>query len=459
MGVLHIINKNLGGAKMQLTKTVLVVLSLMLVTSVSVAAQPKLPDAGMTPANPFYFLDTMFDGFQSPESLADEKAAEMVAMAERSNDKGLEKARERYEKAMNKREKQAQEDENLAEEVARQSSNHMAVLARVREKAPEQARAALDKAINRSSEGRNNALNALEQKNRQRAGAVAKATLEEVIANAPDSAKKGLRQALEAQEKKGSKGSGKARDGSLSEQAKTGETPGKKDKGKSSMNNVSDGKKPEVTRGKQKSEEDGLGSDNESLEKGKTNTENRKETSDTKSKRDASKGKTKEPDRDMKDTENGNNQENFRMLVSDAPADIADFEYLNVHLSKTRIISGEGASPQELELEKIVDLTDVVGDAATHVLSTELEPGVYKKVGLYVASVDAKTGNTSANVKVPSNKLQIVKQFEVTENNVTSFVFDINVVRKGKGNEYNLLPVISESGVVGKDIGKVSEVD
>lgn len=39
-----------------------------------------------------------------------------------------------------------------------------------------------------------------------------------------------------------------------------------------------------------------------------------------------------------------------------------------------------------------------------------------------------------------------------------SFVFDVNVVKRGKTGEYNLLPVISESGVAAEDV-EVTEVD
>ncbi|MBR9680188.1 MAG: DUF4382 domain-containing protein [Candidatus Altiarchaeota archaeon] len=166
------------------------------------------------------------------------------------------------------------------------------------------------------------------------------------------------------------------------------------------------------------------------------------------------------------DTEAGTGDEsgdNFRLLISDAPADIGDFDYLIVHLSKTRIfrIDGGESGFEEKEIDASVDLTKLVGEASAEVLSTELEPGRYSKIELYVSSVDAKAGNSTANVMVPSNKLQIVNSFEVLENETTTFVFDINVVRKGLGNEYNLIPVISKSGVVGKDLGEneVEEVE
>ena len=58
---------------------------------------------------------------------------------------------------------------------------------------------------------------------------------------------------------------------------------------------------------------------------------------------------------------------------------------------------------------------------------------------------------------IPSGKLQIVKPFEIEPGEELSFVFDINVVRKGSEGGYNLLPVISESGVAGEDV-EVEEI-
>jgi len=180
-----------------------IVLALFVLMALPAAAQPELPDPGMTPDSPFYFMDRLFDVFQSAESLADERASEMVAMAEKGNENALERARQGYQKAMQKRQRQAEEDENTAEEVSRQASNHLAVLARVREQVPEQARAGIGRALDDSTNSRKKGLEELEKKNPERAGAVAEATLQEVMANAPEAAQEGLQRALEAVQRKG----------------------------------------------------------------------------------------------------------------------------------------------------------------------------------------------------------------------------------------------------------------
>jgi hypothetical protein len=219
----------------------------------------------------------------------------------------------------------------------------------------------------------------------------------------------------------------------------------------------------------------------------------------------------------------------FRLLISDQPVAIEDFDELNVSFDRARIFS-EGAEEeeedneteqeededelengeneteedelededelengdneteedeQEDELESgdneteeddgraddgdqrgfqvidldgaTVDLTQVVGDKAIGVFEGTLEEGRYTKVELYAADVEGILEDERVEVMIPSGKLQIVKPFEVVAGETLSFVFDINVVKKGQKQEYNLLPVISGSGVAGEDV-EVEEV-
>lgn len=171
---------------------------LVVFMTLPVLAQSDLPKPGITPDSPFYFMDRRFDVFQSAESLADERASEMVAMAEIAHESGLAKATVGYEKAMEKRQQQAEENEEAAEEVVRQSTNHLAVLASVREQVPDQAKAGIDIALNKSAQGRENALDTLRRQNPERASAVAEETLEDLIVNTPEGAQEGLQHALES---------------------------------------------------------------------------------------------------------------------------------------------------------------------------------------------------------------------------------------------------------------------
>lgn len=200
----------------------------------------------------------------------------------------------------------------------------------------------------------------------------------------------------------------------------------------------------------------------------------------------------------------------FRLLISDQPVAIDDFDSLNVSFDRARIFRGEADEdddstneseseetnetvPNETEVDganetgtnetetnetappesddeeadsedgddgfstidlddATVDLTEVVGDKAIGVFEGELEAGRYSKIELYASNVEGVVDGESVGVKIPSGKLQIVKPFEITPDEPVSFVFDINVVKKGNTGEYNLLPVIAESGVAGKDV-------
>ena len=234
---------------------------------------------------------------------------------------------------------------------------------------------------------------------------------------------------------------------------------------------------------------------------------------------------------------------NFRLLISDQPADIGDFDRLDVTFDGARIFGdapsdveddadddpadddtadqrendtetvengddnvssentgdnvssedndvADGGEPHgrgfyELDLpgdeDSTVDLTEVIGTRATSIFEGRLAPGQYRKIELSVASVDAELANGQSEesddedtesddhpvhgqdqpdeveVKVPSDRLQLTKPFEIDEEGQVDFVFDINVVRRGRTGRYNLLPVISQSGVAGRDV-EVEEV-
>jgi hypothetical protein len=168
----------------------------------------------------------------------------------------------------------------------------------------------------------------------------------------------------------------------------------------------------------------------------------------------------------------------FRLLISDQPTVIDDFDSLNVTISSARIFragddeevttgvinetstetgNGEGFIEFEFDAET-VDLTQVTGDRAVAVLEDELEAGQYTGIELHVDSAEGVVEGEDVDVKVPSNRLRIARPFEIAADEELGFVFDINVIRKGTMDEYNLLPVIGKSGVVGEDV-EVEEVD
>ena len=168
----------------------------------------------------------------------------------------------------------------------------------------------------------------------------------------------------------------------------------------------------------------------------------------------------------------------FRLLVSDAPADIDDFEELVVTLDGARLFhADEETESNETDEEETetngtddaatdtqagfttveiddatVDLTQVIGADAVSVFDGDLAEGRYAKLELNVAAAEGIVDGESVAVKVPSERLQITKPFTVRPDETVDFVFDITVVKRGQTNGYILQPVVSESGVAGRDV-------
>lgn len=173
----------------------------------------------------------------------------------------------------------------------------------------------------------------------------------------------------------------------------------------------------------------------------------------------------------------------FELLVSDEPADIGDFDSLNVTVEEIRLeTANESEEPvvETLEEPKTVDLTELTGDRAEEILKAMIPAGNYTKVEVYVQDQFDSPGeviNTPGRVKqsvvdseqfvdqqnvqvmVPSGKLQIQKNFTIAPNSTVSFVFDMQVVLKGSTGEYNLQPNIGESGVEGEDVREQERVN
>ncbi len=153
-------------------------------------------------------------------------------------------------------------------------------------------------------------------------------------------------------------------------------------------------------------------------------------------------------------------QANFRFLISDQPNDIGDFAHLNVTISS---IGVQTASDNSSWLQfspdiGTVDLTTLQGKNAQEIWSANVTPGQYNKVFIYVSEVEgilaSPSANGTANVKLPSGKLQISTPFTVSDNTTTSFVFDVTVIKAGNSGKYILKPQIADSGA-GKEVIEV----
>lgn len=181
----------------------------------------------------------------------------------------------------------------------------------------------------------------------------------------------------------------------------------------------------------------------------------------------------------------------MHFYVSDQPNAIDDFAHLNVTIDRVVLIRAEGDADDDMDddsastgtpngtstaptavnatkahgssdaeqetgasgrvtfdvEERAVDLTTLQGTNATLLSEFDVPAGTYTAVYLGVSEVNGTlTTGEQVNVKLPSEKLQLTKSFEVGANESIDFVFDIGVHEAGKSGKYILRPVIDESG-------------
>jgi len=158
--------------------------------------EEELPDPGITPDSPFYFLDNW--GKQiglafafGPEAkakkaleYAEERLAEAQAMAIKNRVREMERAADSYNGFLTIVAERAEEarqqgvSDTISEKVALATSKHLSVLDRVEEIVPEQAREAIVRAKEASINGQQNALRALVRERLERAAEINLAAIE-----------------------------------------------------------------------------------------------------------------------------------------------------------------------------------------------------------------------------------------------------------------------------------------
>lgn len=147
----------------------------------------RLPDPGITPDSPFYFVDVLgkniglFFAFgpdaKAKKALeyAGERLAEAQAMAAKNKSREVERAAGSYDKFVTMATEKAEEarqrgvSDNISEIVALATSKHLSILDRVNDTVPEQAKQAIAKAREASMNGMENALKALAEEKPERA--------------------------------------------------------------------------------------------------------------------------------------------------------------------------------------------------------------------------------------------------------------------------------------------------
>jgi len=138
------------------------------------------------------------------------------------------------------------------------------------------------------------------------------------------------------------------------------------------------------------------------------------------------------------------------VYVSDQQNAIDQFEHLNVTVSEVVFVrendSGEGERVAVDANDTTPDLTELQGANASQVGSAEVPNGTYTQVVLNVTAVDGTlTDGSSADVKLPSERLRLNENVTVGDGDEIDFVFDVSVVQRGNQG-YILKPVAGESG-------------
>ena len=141
---------------------------------------------------------------------------------------------------------------------------------------------------------------------------------------------------------------------------------------------------------------------------------------------------------------------NFVFLISDDVNAIGDFQNLNISISKIGLqLEGESSRWIELNPEvEVIDLTLLQEDKAQEIWRGNVPEGQYTKVFIHVSNVSGilKETDELVSVKLPSEKLQISKPFEVTSVSLVNFVYDVTVVEAGKSGQYIIKPQVAQSG-------------
>ncbi len=167
-------------------KAIFLIITLVFLFSLGtgvLSQETELPDPGLTPDSPFYFLETIaeeivtfftFGDLKKAEryaALAAERLAEIEALVEKGKPEFAEKTLQRYEMQLNNsiarakkamaKDKDTEEVIEVLAKVGQATSKHLEVLAEVYEKVPEQAKPAIENAMKASVKGHEKAVEAL----------------------------------------------------------------------------------------------------------------------------------------------------------------------------------------------------------------------------------------------------------------------------------------------------------
>ncbi len=150
---------------------------------------------------------------------------------------------------------------------------------------------------------------------------------------------------------------------------------------------------------------------------------------------------------------------NFIFLVSDEVNAIDEFSELMVTIDKVSLqrSGGESSLVEFIPETREFDLSLLPGEKTRELWRGNLPEGEYTRVVVYVSNVygTLKADQKTIDIKLPSNKLHISHSFTVSNEHITSFIYDLTVVHAGNANnggKYLLKPQVGESGAIQKPV-------
>ena len=142
-------------------------------------------------------------------------------------------------------------------------------------------------------------------------------------------------------------------------------------------------------------------------------------------------------------------QGDFALMISDDDTIIDLFESVEITINKVSLYHETEEWQDIIPDVTTVDLTDIKGILAQKIWEGPMLAGQYTKASIDIASVYAvlNISGTPMEISISGVELVLELPFEITEEDVTNFVYDLTVEQEGLA-DYDLAPVAGDSGVM-----------
>lgn len=137
----------------------------------------------------------------------------------------------------------------------------------------------------------------------------------------------------------------------------------------------------------------------------------------------------------------------FVLFVTDQPNAIDDFSSLTVTVDRIVIATGDNETQTLEPAEPTFDLTQLLEGNTSTLFNGTVPTGEYTRLDLYVSEATGvlRADGSTVDVGAPSGRIFLNTAFTISEDETTTFLFDVQVIRLGNG-EYQLKPNADGSG-------------